>query len=229
MHGIIKRSSTDNGHDQAIKYAQTSKSSDQGQILDKQNLDPGCKLLDALILGDPPCITTHVFYWELMCVHIRALKHVPSMVLYLNCLWCRFNPEYSGSSFGSCWESSAAHWQVSFYFENSGPAEANFHWTGKSLIFIFITNDPAPNILVFILIACDPAYLHFYSRVRVDERLCLWKFYSDSLVEQPWPQFSSWKCTKMPFHNCGLKLLVRQLLDLFRRPWQLAIMGSSLR
>ena len=53
MHGIIKRSSTDNSHDQAIKYAQTSKSSDQGQILDDQNLDPGRKRLDTLILGDP--------------------------------------------------------------------------------------------------------------------------------------------------------------------------------
>ena len=51
MHGIIKLSSTDNDHDQAIKYTQTSKSSDQGQILDDQNLDPGRKRLDALILG----------------------------------------------------------------------------------------------------------------------------------------------------------------------------------
>ena len=59
MHGIIKRSSTDNSHDQAIKYAQTSKSSDQGQILDDQNLDPGRKRLDTLILGDPPwCVRT---------------------------------------------------------------------------------------------------------------------------------------------------------------------------
>ena len=36
-----------------IKYAQPSKSSDQGQIIDDQNLDPGRKRLHALILGDP--------------------------------------------------------------------------------------------------------------------------------------------------------------------------------
>ena len=34
----------------------------------------------------------------------------------------------------------------------AGPAEANFHWTGISLIFIFIAYDSAP--LQF-LVACD--------------------------------------------------------------------------
>ena len=37
-----------------IKYAQPSKSSNQGQILDDQEFDPGRKRVHALMLGDPP-------------------------------------------------------------------------------------------------------------------------------------------------------------------------------
>ena len=40
----------------------------------------------------------------------------------------------------------------------AGPAEANFHWTGSSLIFIFIAYDSAPLQFVQrfnVLVACD--------------------------------------------------------------------------
>ena len=140
---------------------QVAHSSDQGQILcyDKPKCSPwGSKLLTH-VLGD--CITTHVFYWELMCVHIHEWWFfiVPSkMVLYLNpCKrLCIQTSQVSGKI--QLWlvlGTAVLHIEGQFLFMKS-VTDKFLHWTGK-LLFILL-KWPSQHIR-FILIAWI-AYLH---------------------------------------------------------------------
>ena len=109
-----------------------------------------------------------------------------------------------------------------FYTDRAG---RNKFPLDKQLINLHIYYEwPASNLLIFIFIAYDPAYFHFYSRV--DKRLCLWnEFYIDSF----YATMTSLACgnvrktffiTSLWIHTA--EMLVGQLPSLpywFRRPW----------